>query len=152
MVTPFLIKLLVIDTGALRAILYGSETWGNLKSISRKLIPIELSLLKYALGVKQSTPNDQVYQELSKADIISAVMDGQDKFIKKINSLSGEQAVVKCIWDKSQHLKIAAYYNNLEPNNRSLNRSSRAQQLEHSTRSMDIKYRKLVGLNEYNCL
>ena len=70
---PFPIKLLVLDMGALSAIIYGSETWGNLTAVSKKLIPIELSSLKYALGVKQSTPNDLIYQELDRADIVSNI-------------------------------------------------------------------------------
>ena len=150
--TPFPIKLLVLDTGAFSAILYGSETWGNLSKIAKKLITIELNLLKYALGVKQGTPNDLIYQELSRGDIVSKIEDRQEKFIKKIMNLSDEDAVVKCIWSKAQHLKISDYYNSLKKNNFELNKVNRLNKLEQSNRSMDLRYKELVGLDKPNCL
>ena len=102
--TPFPIKLLVLETGALSTILYGCETWGNLQSVSKKLMTIELSLLKYALGVKQGTPYDLVYQELNRGDVIAKIKDRQELFIQKFKNLTEEEAVVKCVWDKNTNI------------------------------------------------
>ena len=150
--TPFPIKLLVLESGALSAILYGSETWGNLNMVSKKLLTIELTLLKYALGVKRSTSNDLVYQELHRGDITSKIMDRQKKFINKINNLSDNEAVVKCIWNRAQHLKIYKYYNSLTIDNYEENKINRLHKLEQSDRTMDVRYKELIGLNSENCL
>ena len=118
----------------------------------KNLRSIELSLLKYALGVKQSTPNDLGCHELCRGDVVSKLEDRQAKFIKKIKNLTEEDAVVKCIWNKAQHLKVSDYYNSLKRNNYEVNKENRINKLDQSSRSMDLRYKELVGLKNVNCL
>ena len=150
--TPFGIKLLVLDSCVLKAILYGSETWGDLSAFDSKLEIIELDLLKSALGVKKGTPTNLVYHELNRGSITTRIMDLQYSFIQKLKQINDDEALVKCFWNKSQHLDIAHYYNTLDNNNYKTNISERTQLLRVSERSLDIRYRDIIGLDNKNCL
>jgi hypothetical protein len=148
--TPFSVKLLVLDNCVLSAILYGFETWGDLSAFRVKLQSIELDLLKAALGVKKGTPTNTVYHELKRGSIVARMMDRQYAFIQKLNNMTEDEALVKCLWNKSQHLGIARYYNSLSNNNYETDISSRTQTLSLSDKSLDIRYRTLIGLNSTN--
>ena len=150
--TPFSIKLLVLDNCVLGSILYGCEGWGDLSPIASKLELIELNLLKCALGVKKGTPTDIVYHELNRGGIVSKIMDRQHQFIKKLDGLSEEEALVKCLWNQSQQLDITTYYNTLTNENYEKDKHDRALRLVSSEKSMDKRYCELIGLKETNCI
>ena len=44
-------------------------------------------------------------------------MDRQEKFVGKIKELNEDDALVKCLWDRSQHLDMYNYYDNLTSDN-----------------------------------
>ena len=150
--TPFPTKLLVLDNCVLAAIFYGFEAWGDLSSYTKKLETIELDLLKSALGVKIGTPNDLVYHELNRGSIVSKLMDRQENFMKKIKALNEDDAIVKCLWNKSQHLDFYHYYDNLKDGNYELDIANRSCRITNSEKTMDIRYRELIGFDERNCL
>ena len=150
--TPFSTKLLVLDGCVLKAILYGCEAWGDLSAFSKKLETIELDLLKSALGVKTGTPTDTIYHELNRGSIVSKIMDQQYNFIRRLDQVTEEEALVVCFWNKSQHLKISQYYNSLDNNNYARNKWEREQLLSASTKTMDVRYRELIGLDRANYL
>ena len=153
--TPFSVKLQVLDNCVLSAILYGSEVRGNLLFIKNKLNSIELDLLKSALRVKQGTPNDLVYHELNRSEISSKLQVRQKRFIHRIEDLDADDAVVKCVWVKSQALDFSKYYVNLlqnKDNNSEHNRNLRVHKLKVSEKSMDKRYRDLIGLEEQHCI
>ena len=102
--TPVAIKLLILDNCVLKAILYGFEAWGDLSWIQKRLETIELDLLKSTLGVKKGTPTNLVYHELNRGGIVSKLMDWQKDFVGKIDNLSDDDALVKCLWNRCQHL------------------------------------------------
>ena len=150
--TPVAIKLLILDNCVLKAILYGFEAWGDLSWIQKKLETIELDLLKSTLGVKKGTPTNLVYHELNRGGIVSKLMDWQKDFVGKIDNLSEDDALVKCLWNRCQHLEICTYYNALRNDNYATNKSERTQLLRDSTKSMDERYRTMIGLSEANCI
>ena len=150
--TPFGIKLLVLDSCVLKAILYGCETWGDLSAFASKLEVIELDLLKSALGVKKGTPTNLIYHELNRGSITTKIMDLQYSFIQKLKQMNEEEALVKCLWNRSQHLDIATYYNTLDSNNYTTNIAERTELLRTSDKSLDIRYRDIIGLDNKNCL
>ena len=153
--TPFSVKLQVLDNCVLSAILYGSEVWGNLSFIKKKLISIEVDLLKSALRVKQGTPNELIYHELNRSEITSKLQDRQKTFIHRIEELDADDAVVKCVWVKCQVLEFSKYYINLlqnKDNKSEQNRNLRKNNLKFSERSMDKRYRDIIGLEEQNCI
>ena len=150
--TPFSIKLLVLDNCVLNAILHGCKAWGDISALAPKLESIELDLLKSALGVKKGTPTDTIYQELNRGSIVNKIMDRQYAFVHKLDQISEEEALVVCFWNKSQHLRIAEYYNNLDNSNYVRNKTDRVCSLTVSVKTKDIRYRELVGIGQNNCL
>ena len=150
--TPFGIKLLVLDNCALAAILYGCEAWGDVSFILKRLETIELDLLKSALGVKKGTPTDLIYHELKRGSVGMRVMDRQHQFISKINELGEEDALVKCLWNRCQvyDISICQYYNSLTNDNQETEKIRRVEQLNQSTKTMDERYRSLIGMEEQN--
>ena len=81
--TPIQIKLLVLYVCLFATILYSCEVWVNLDELAEKLLMIEKKALKSCLGVKPSTPDDIVYLELNKADIVTVIRDRQYNFFRK---------------------------------------------------------------------
>ena len=150
--TPFSIKPLVLDNCVLSAILHGCKAWGDPSTLAPKLESIELDLLKSALGVKKGTPTNTVYQQLKRGSIVSKIMDRQYAFVKKLDQLTEEEALVICFWNRSQHLSITQYYNSLDNNNCVRNKADRAQKLRTSQRTKDIRYRELINIDRTNCL
>ena len=51
------------------------ETWGDLSAISEKVLKEERQALKQILGVKSSTPNNLLFIELDRADIVGTMKD-----------------------------------------------------------------------------
>ena len=150
--TPFAIKLLVLDSSVLPAILNGFEAWGDLSFIRKKLETIELDLLKSTLGVKKGTPTNLVYHELNRGSIVTKLMDRQKAFVGKVDNLSEDEALVKCVWNRCQHLNICQYYNSLSDDNYESNKLQRVELLNQSTKTMDERYRSIIGLSETNCI
>ena len=148
--TPFSIKMLVLDSCVLNAILYGYEAWGDLSSVSQRLQTIELDLLKSVLGVKKSTPNDLVYQEMNRGSITTKLMDRQKKFIDKIRNLDENEALVKDFWNRCKNLDIYKYYTSIFCNNYENDKLRRTRRITISEKSMDIRYRDTIGLHEKN--
>lgn len=150
--TPFATKLLVLDNCVLSSILNGSEAWGDLSHVKTKLETIELNLLKAALGVKKGTPTNLVYHELNRGSILTTLMDRQESLARKVDNLNEDDALVKCVWNRCLHLNICQYYNSLSNVNYENDKLQRVQLLRESTKSMDERYRNLVGLEETHCI
>ena len=74
------------------AYLYGCECWWSIDDISEQILSIERKLLKTILKVK---PNDIIYVELNRPDIISKIKQCQEKFYKKCKMLQQDEAVVR---------------------------------------------------------
>ena len=98
--TPILLKIRVLYACMFAAILYSCEAWGNIDGIKDQLLAIERKALKSCLGVKGSTPNDIVYQELNIPDIVAKIMRLQQKFFAKIMMLEPEEAIVRQLLDR----------------------------------------------------
>ena len=131
---------------------YTDAQLGEIHQTAPILESIELDLLKSALGVKKGTATDTLYQELNRGSIVSKIMDRQYAFVHKLDQISEEEALVVCFWHKSQHLGIAQYYNSLDNSNYVRNKADRVQSLLASTKTKDIRYRELVGIEKTNCL
>ena len=118
--------------------------------ISKKLLTLELGLLKAVLEVKKATPNNLVYQELNRGSIVAKIKDKQCKFITKLDHLNENEAIVKSMWIRSQELdsSYSRYYNGLSNNNSEQDKLHRKNILINSTKMMDIRYRDLVGLDQ----
>ena len=152
--TPFPIKLLVLDNCALSAILYSCEVWGDLSRLHKRLGKIELNLLKAALGVKQGTPNNLVYHELKRGSIASRIKDLQANFIDRVEKLDERECLAKCVWSlcKQLELEYVKYYQELSTDNYKSDIRQRTTTLQESNKTMDVRYRDLIGLHRNHIL
>ena len=114
--TPIPIKILVLYNCVFAAILYAAETWGDLTSVSEKILQLERQALKRCLAVKSSTPDNLLYIELDRADIVANLKDRQHNFYRKLLSLDTDSAVVLDVLKLCKELAIVKYYEGL-PNN-----------------------------------
>ena len=97
--TPIKVKLIVLYVCLFATILYSCEVWVNLEDVSEKLLMIEKKALKSCLGVKASTPDDIVYLELNKANIVSTILDRQYSFFRKFINQNEDSAIAMNIWN-----------------------------------------------------
>ena len=150
--TPFPVKLLVLDGCVLSAMFYSCEVWGDLSRVKKRLQKIELNLLKSALGVKQGTPNNLVYQELKRGSIVCKIMDRQARFIDKLEKLDETECLAKCVWNLCQELDYVKYYVELSTTNYDDDVKERTSIIQESDKTMDIRYRELIGLESEHIL
>ena len=157
--TPIKIKLQVLYGCMFQAILYSSEAWGDIDFISDDLRKMEKKALKSCLGVKLSTPDDIVYQELDIPDIVSVIKERQLNFMKNFMQLGEDSAVAKKIWklycDEMSRLGCSSftdYYCTLQDDEKVRNMSERKIRLQNATQSMATRYRELTKLQHCNSL
>ena len=81
--TPVRIKLQVLYMCMFGAYLYGVETWWQIDTISEQLLLLERKLLKSILCVKKNTPDELLYIELDRPDIMATIKHRQYNFFKK---------------------------------------------------------------------
>ena len=126
--------------------------WVNLAEVSEKLLLIEKKALKSCLGVKSSTPDDIVYLELNKADIVTVIRDRQYNFFRKFINQSEDTAIAMNIWNlynnnvDSASEGVIHYYQNLEPENKKKNKETRKERTNLSELSMTTRYKELTNL------
>ena len=143
--TPIKIKLQVLDTCMFAAYLYETETWWKINDIADMILIKERKILKRVLGVKQGTPNDLIYSELERPDIISRIKDSQYKFNKKINTLQHEDAIVTKALEICKQLDIYNYYNVLKSDNQKSNKESRTSEVMNSVSTMNSRFSDLCS-------
>ena len=150
--TPFLVKLIVLYNCLLATLLYSCEIWINLDTLAEKLAKIEKKALKSILGIKMNTPDDIVYQEINRADIVSTIRDRQFNFFKKLMEHEEDAAVVIGIMNL-YNSKVDAgsegiiyYYQNLQAKNKEKDRMQRKDRINASDASMTVRYKNITNL------
>ena len=149
---PIKVKLLAFYICLFATLLYSCEVWVNLDEIAENLLKIEKKALKSCLGVKASTPDDLVYLELNKADIISTIRDRQYNFFRKFMNQTEDTAIAMNIWNlyneqvDSTSEGMIHYFQNLEPKNKENNKEARKGRANTSALSMTVRYRELTNL------
>ena len=148
--TPIKIKIVVLYNCLFASLLYSCEVWGEIgDKLAEKILKVGKKALKPCLGVKISTPDDVIYSELNKADILT---DRQYKFFNKFISLDASNAISRCIWNVYSNLvytntpNLYTYYSNLQPDNKIRNILERKTRLVNSTLTMTSRYRQLFNL------
>lgn len=147
--TPILIKIRVLDMCCISSVIYGCETWGDIQCIKSILLKHEIKALKHILGVKTSTSNNLIYQELHRHNIISRIKLLQFKFINRLNSIHENDSTTRRLWQRSSNLNlnIHSYYSSLSQNCTIDDINSRKNSIINSNKTMDIRYRDLFNLN-----
>ena len=150
--TPIKVKLLVLYVCLFATLLYSCEVWVNLEEVSEKLLMIEKKALKSCLGVKPSTPDDLVYLELNKANIVSTIRDRQYNFFRKFMNQNEDSAIAMNIWNlynnnvDSESEGVIHYFQNLEPGSKKKDIEARKERTNTSELSMTTRYREVTNL------
>ena len=153
--TPFPLKMKILYNCMFPSLLYSCEAWGNLKKMENELLLIERKALRACLGVKQGAPDDILYFEINKPDIIAAIYLRQYKFYQKFIQLQSNNSTAKSILEKYMGLDngigkpFLEHYESLQHQHFSNNIEIRKQNINTSNKSMYIRYRELFKL-EYN--
>ena len=143
--TPIGVKLIVLYGCALAAMLYGVETWWKIDAYREKVLHIERKALKKCLGVKTSVPNNILYIELNRADIVANICDRQYNFYQKIVKFNEEEALVKNIVNLCKELDIIKHYEQLTNKNRDNDLQMKKNEVANSTETMKQRYLLLTG-------
>lgn len=157
--TPFVLKMRVLYGCMFASFLYSCEAWGNISHIENELLSIERKALKSCLGVKQSTPNNLIYAELNRPDIVTIIKDRQFNFVQKFLTLNENEAIGKKIWNtfsndisSNKPKPFLDYYINLEGENEKNFLSKVHDDILTSVKSMDIRYSSLFDFTYNNIL
>ena len=129
--------------------LYGVETWWEIDKVIDELLLIERLAIKRCLGVRKNIPNDVIYTEINRPDLHAHIKDLQWNFLKKLQKLKHEDALVKDVMVLCQGTHMMRYYNALSPNNKTRNKQERLQRLSTSDKTMTKRYIELTN-GEYN--
>ena len=137
------------------SLLYSCEAWGNLKDLNTSLHLIERKALKACLGVKQGTPDDILYVETNKPDIIASIYLRQYNFYQKFIKLDYTNATAKSIWQKYMMIDdkldkpFLDHYEKLEVQVLNDNIEKKKNNISNSSKAMHVRYRELFNLS-YN--
>ena len=148
--TPIKTKLLVLYNCVFATLLYATETWWKVDSFKYKLLQVERKALKSCLGVKSSTPNDLLYVELNRADIIATLQDRQYGFFHSLNILNRDDALVKNVMELCNNVEIIRalltqqYYNQLSNTNKVTDIDNQKTKVLSSNNSLTQRYATLT--------
>ena len=95
------------------AYLYGVETWWKIDNFPDIILIHKRKLLKSFLGIKKGTPNDLVYIELNRPDMLSRIKDWQHKCYQKVRMTSVEDAIAAEAYQMCKNLLICQYYDHI---------------------------------------
>ena len=140
------------------SILYSCETWGDISPHSENLLLVERKALKACLGVKASTPEEILYVELNRTDIILDIHSRQYKFYRKFLELDMCNSTAKRIWqklhsiDSDQGKPFLEYYESLVAPSSTNNIDLRKTIITTSGKAMHERYHLLFDLDYNNIL
>ena len=147
--TPFPFKLKVLHSCLLAAILHSCETWGDLESHREELLLIERNALRAILGVKDSTPEDLIYVETDRTDIMIHIILRQYNFFQGFKNLTAQEAIAKEIWDIYSQMPVHGpmfeYYESLSSPSPEGDMNARKTRIRNSDKSMHVRYNNLIG-------
>ena len=141
--TPIKIKLQVLDSCMFAAYLYGSECWWCIDKVSKSLLETERKILKSILRVKQSTPNDLLYIELDRCDIISKIKYRQMRFFQKCKELKRSEATLSKVLDFCSHLDGFRYYEEIDKDILMNSKTEMKLRISQSESTYAIRYNEL---------
>ena len=150
--TPIKVKLLVLYNCVFSSILYGAETWYDISTVSEDLLLLERQALRRCLGVKANTPNNLLYIETNRSDIVAVIRDRQYKFYKKVSTLEREEATIRNILDMCEHLDVINYYTSLDDNHRTNDLERKKECSLNANETYTKRYTELTGLKYCHAL
>ena len=143
--TPIEIKLLTLYNCVLASIFYCAETWYEIDLVKDEMLLMERQALKRCLGVKSSTPDDIIYTELDRANIVNKIKEQQNQFFYKLSTLEGH-AIVCDILDLCAELDVVHYFNSLSNKHCEEEVRERKERMGQSESTYTKRYYELTDL------
>ena len=126
------------------AYLYGIEAWWGIDAFNKQLLLLERKLLKIILGVKRNTPDDLLYLEIDRPDIMAVIKWRQYSFFKRLLSLDEEEAISRKLTSMYSHLPIIRYYEELDKDVIVNNKINRLHLSRQATTTYISRYHNLI--------
>lgn len=111
-----------------------------------RLCTLERKLLRSILHAKFNTPDELIYLELGRPDIVAVTKQLQHGFYKKLLSLSVDEAISRKLVSKFQNLPIIQYYDQVKPDVASANKDQKLTRTMNSVSTYHLRYRSLINL------
>ena len=124
--------------------LYAVEAWWKIDDVSKRLLLLERKLLRCILCVKSNTPDDLLYLEFDRHDLISWIKHRQHNFFQNLLQLRDDEAVARRIVSLYRHLPLFEYYDNLDPDVITKNREDRLNRVRNATTTYIQRYNQLI--------
>ena len=148
--TPVNIKICVLDCCMFAAYLYGCECWSStIEEVRERILATERKLLKIILQVKPSTPNEIVYTEIGRCDMMCRIKKRQKRFFESCKQLTEEDAILSKIMRMCSHLDFYKYYESLGDDLDQVNMNEMKEVINNSTKSHCMRYREISEV-KYN--
>ena len=93
--------------------MYGCECWWKIDGVACSILAKEWRILKRVLQAKPNTPNDIIYVELNRCDVVSKMKSRQCKFYHKFRKLNQDEATARKILQMCSRLEVSNYYESL---------------------------------------
>ena len=95
--------------------------------------------------MKSCVPNNILYVELNRADIIANIRDRQYNFYQKVIKLNESEALVKNVINLCSELDIIKHYEQLSNNNMNIDLQSKKDEVANSSQTMKQRYSSLTS-------
>ena len=142
--TPVKIKIHVLYSCMFNAYLYAVETWWEIDHFQEELLQLERKFLRSILRTKPSTPDDLLYLELNRPDLIAIIKHRQYYFFQRLLSLPIDDAIARRIVEKHRQLPICQYYDNIDKNAVQNNKETRKNRVNSAGSRYLSRYRTLI--------
>ena len=147
--TPIRIKLEVLDACMFMAYVHGSETWYKIDDVSDDLLLLERKLLKRILCVKSNVPDDILYLELDRPDIMSVIKQRQLNFYQNLLKLGEDESITRKLVAQYQYLPMFDYYKCLRKDAVKKDKVNRLEESKKCTNTLTERYHHLIDM-KYN--
>ena len=147
--TPIHTKLEVLGACMFSAYLYGVETWYKIDDVRDDLLLLERKFLKRILGVKSNVPDELLYLELDRADIITLVKQRQYNFYHNLLKLGEEESICRKLVSLFNDLPMFDYYRELSEDAVKRNKENRLEESKSKNSTLSERYHQLID-TQYN--
>ena len=124
----------------------------TIDEISEKILAVERKLLKMILQVKSSTPNELVYVELGRCNILCRIKQRQKRFFERCKQLTDEDAILSRIMKLCTHLDFYKYYELLGDNLDQVNMDEMKNTINNATTTYLTRYKDICGTSYNDCI
>ena len=103
------------------------------------------------LQVKSSTPNELVYVELGRCNVLCRIKQRQKRFFERCKQLTDEDAILSRIMNLCTHLDFYKYYESLPDNLDRVDLNEMKNSINNATTTYCLRYKEIceMSYNDY---